>query len=230
VTRRFNPPPGWPRPPEGWLPTPGWRPDPAWPPAPPNWPFYVETQSPPTDFIPPPSDFNLLIDPSGRLGTRPWYRRKRYLVSAGVIVLLILGGILAERAPDTIRLIDGGQPASSSPVPAGTTPAATRSPGPTATPSARSTPAAVAPPAAARPSSARPVVAKPKPKPKKKPKKSAATCDANYSQACVPIAGDVDCAGGSGNGPAYFSGIAKVIGSDIYDLDRDGDGYACEPS
>lgn len=48
-------------------------------------------------------------------------------------------------------------------------------------------------------------------------------CDSNYSGACVPIASDVDCAGGSGNGPAYY-----VVGSDVYDLDRDGDGIACD--
>jgi hypothetical protein len=53
-------------------------------------------------------------------------------------------------------------------------------------------------------------------------------CDSNYSGACVPIASDVDCAGGSGNGPAYVKGPVKVIGSDIYDLDRDNDGYGCE--
>ncbi|BCB74167.1 hypothetical protein GCM10022251_10350 [Phytohabitans flavus] len=60
-------------------------------------------------------------------------------------------------------------------------------------------------------------------------KKSAPTrqCDPNYS-GCVPIASDVDCAGGSGNGPAYVSGPVRVIGSDIYDLDRDGDGTACD--
>jgi hypothetical protein len=58
--------------------------------------------------------------------------------------------------------------------------------------------------------------------------KSARQCDPNYSGACVPIASDVDCAGGSGNGPAYVKGPVKVIGSDIYDLDRDGDGYGCE--
>jgi hypothetical protein len=52
-------------------------------------------------------------------------------------------------------------------------------------------------------------------------------CDPNYSP-CVPIASDVDCAGGSGNGPAYVSGPVRVIGSDIYDLDRDGDGTACD--
>jgi resuscitation-promoting factor RpfB len=52
-------------------------------------------------------------------------------------------------------------------------------------------------------------------------------CDPNYSP-CVPIASDVDCAGGSGNGPAYVEGPVTVIGSDIYDLDRDGDGIGCE--
>ncbi|NQX28846.1 G5 domain-containing protein [Microbacteriaceae bacterium VKM Ac-2854] len=53
-------------------------------------------------------------------------------------------------------------------------------------------------------------------------------CDSNYSGACVPIASDVDCAGGSGNGPAYVSGPVTVVGSDVYDLDRDGDGIACD--
>jgi len=53
-------------------------------------------------------------------------------------------------------------------------------------------------------------------------------CDPNYSGACVPIASDVDCAGGSGNGPAYVEGPVTVIGDDIYDLDRDGDGIACD--
>ena len=53
-------------------------------------------------------------------------------------------------------------------------------------------------------------------------------CDPNYTNQCVPISSDVDCAGGSGNGPDYVSGPVYVIGSDIYDLDRDGDGVACE--
>nr|QLJ99460.1 G5 domain-containing protein [Micromonospora carbonacea] len=52
-------------------------------------------------------------------------------------------------------------------------------------------------------------------------------CDPNYS-GCVPIASDVDCAGGGGNGPAYVTGPVKVIGDDIYDLDRDNDGYGCD--
>ena len=52
-------------------------------------------------------------------------------------------------------------------------------------------------------------------------------CDTNYTP-CVPVASDVDCAGGSGNGPAYVDGPVTVIGDDVYDLDRDGDGIACD--
>ena len=54
-----------------------------------------------------------------------------------------------------------------------------------------------------------------------------AACDPNYDP-CVPVASDVDCASGSGNGPAYVDGPVHVIGSDIYDLDRDGDDVGCE--
>ncbi len=53
-------------------------------------------------------------------------------------------------------------------------------------------------------------------------------CDPNYAGACVPIASDVDCAGGSGDGPAYVEGPVQVVGNDIYDLDRDGDGWGCD--
>jgi hypothetical protein len=54
----------------------------------------------------------------------------------------------------------------------------------------------------------------------------ASDCDPNYS-GCVPIASDVDCEDGSGDGPAY-TGVVTVIGSDIYGLDSDSDGTACE--
>lgn len=53
-------------------------------------------------------------------------------------------------------------------------------------------------------------------------------CNSNYADVCVPNASDVDCAGGSGNGPAYVSGPLRVVGNDVYDLDRDGDGIACD--
>jgi hypothetical protein len=66
----------------------------------------------------------------------------------------------------------------------------------------------------------------PAPKPAPTPQANS-SCSPNYS-GCVPIASDVDCAGGSGNGPAYASGPFNVIGYDIYDLDRDGNGVGCE--
>lgn len=53
-------------------------------------------------------------------------------------------------------------------------------------------------------------------------------CHPSYEGPCVPIASDVDCAGGSGNGPAYVTGPVRVVGPDVYGLDRDGDGVACE--
>jgi hypothetical protein len=61
------------------------------------------------------------------------------------------------------------------------------------------------------------------------PQQQGSNCDSNYKGACVPIASDVDCAGGSGNGPEYVAGPVYVIGKDIYELDREGDGVACEP-
>jgi resuscitation-promoting factor RpfB len=64
-----------------------------------------------------------------------------------------------------------------------------------------------------------------KPKPKPEP---ASNCDSNYTGACVPIASDVDCGGGSGDGPEYVDGPVQVVGSDVYDLDNDGDGVACD--
>jgi endonuclease YncB( thermonuclease family) len=59
---------------------------------------------------------------------------------------------------------------------------------------------------------------------------AAAGCHPSYAGACVPAGfSDVDCAGGSGNGPGYVSGKRfQVVGPDVYRLDSDGDGVACE--
>lgn len=71
-------------------------------------------------------------------------------------------------------------------------------------------------------------VSKTKAKAKSKAKaKTTAKCDTNYS-GCVPVASDVDCKPGSGNGPAYLSTPVKVLKKDIYRLDADHDGIACE--
>lgn len=67
----------------------------------------------------------------------------------------------------------------------------------------------------------------PKPNPSSATTKPPGNCDPNYTP-CVPIASDVDCLGGSGNGPAYVRGPVKVIGRDIYKLDSDHDGWGCE--
>jgi hypothetical protein len=38
---RWKSPPGWPRPPAGWMPHPYWQPDPSWPAAPYGWQFWT---------------------------------------------------------------------------------------------------------------------------------------------------------------------------------------------
>lgn len=59
------------------------------------------------------------------------------------------------------------------------------------------------------------------------PSGGGAGCTPGYSP-CIPPGPDIDCAGGSGNGPRYVTGPVKVTGSDPYDLDANGDGLGCE--
>jgi hypothetical protein len=56
------------------------------------------------------------------------------------------------------------------------------------------------------------------------------SCHPSYVGTCLPVdASDVDCAGGPGNGPVYATAKRfQVVGPDVFDLDRDGDGIACE--
>jgi hypothetical protein len=54
-------------------------------------------------------------------------------------------------------------------------------------------------------------------------------CDPNYSGACLdPNASDYDCAGGGGDGPRFVQGPVRVVGSDHFRLDGNGDGTGCE--
>jgi len=55
------------------------------------------------------------------------------------------------------------------------------------------------------------------------------SCDPNHSGCLDPNAYDDDCAGRSGDGPRY-TGPVRVLGDDHFDLDRDGDGIACDIS
>ncbi|MPZ27889.1 MAG: hypothetical protein GEV12_16130 [Micromonosporaceae bacterium] len=66
------------------------------------------------------------------------------------------------------------------------------------------------------------------PEPPVEEEEAESDCHPGYTGACVPFASDVDCAGGSGDGPAYVRGPVRIVGDDEYDLDRDGDGVACE--
>jgi hypothetical protein len=55
-------------------------------------------------------------------------------------------------------------------------------------------------------------------------------CHPSYVGACVPVGvSDVDCLGGSGDGP-YYVGRVTVVGPDVYRLDHDNDGIGCENS
>ncbi len=60
---------------------------------------------------------------------------------------------------------------------------------------------------------------------------AAGDCHPSYVGVCLPVetAQDVDCPGGTGNGP-LFAPLTnfRVVGDDVYDLDRDNDGIACE--
>ncbi len=43
----FNPPPGWPKPPDGWQPPAGWTPDPSWPKPPDGWQLWIPADANP---------------------------------------------------------------------------------------------------------------------------------------------------------------------------------------
>jgi len=58
---RYNSPPNWPAPAEGWTPPPGWQSDPAWGPAPEGWQFWV----PPGQSMPPPPPGSALEPSNG---------------------------------------------------------------------------------------------------------------------------------------------------------------------
>jgi hypothetical protein len=65
----------------------------------------------------------------------------------------------------------------------------------------------------------------PAPTPEPAPEPS---CHASYEGGCLdPNSYDYDCEGGSGDGPDY-TGTVRVVGDDVFDLDRDGDGIACD--
>jgi hypothetical protein len=54
----FNPPPGWPKPPDGWVPPKGWSPDPTWPDPPDGWQLWLPSDGADESSEPPPLEAN----------------------------------------------------------------------------------------------------------------------------------------------------------------------------
>jgi resuscitation-promoting factor RpfB len=61
-----------------------------------------------------------------------------------------------------------------------------------------------------------------------KPAPQQPTGDCQGYSPCIPPGPDVDCLGGTGDGPRFVSGPVRVTGSDPYGLDGDGNGVGCE--
>jgi hypothetical protein len=107
-------------------------------------------------------------------------------------------------------------------------------PAPMTEPTSKAPPASKPAPAPKpEPTTKAPPASKPAPAPKLEPTTkapAAPACHPSYVGACLdPDASDYDCAGGSGNGPKY-TGRVTVVGSDVFDLDHDGDGIGCDRS
>ena len=108
---RFNPPPGWPPPPEGFVPQPGWQPDPSWPPPPPGWQLWVDdqqTQVPPAAQQgpwagpwqaagPPPPVYAPIGQPPPSGKTSGWAIASFVLGLVGGVLLSVIFGIVALR-------------------------------------------------------------------------------------------------------------------------------------
>jgi hypothetical protein len=147
----------------------------------------------------------------------------------GVRIAAAVAGVLFLSAGAPFDAPTADPPAPAASVAASTAPSTTTA-APTTTAPPTIVPSSVAPATTARP--APKPVPKPVPKPAPKPKPPApapSTCDPNYSGQCLKDGiGDYDCSSGSGNGPNYVYGTVRVVGSDPFGLDRDGDGLGCE--
>jgi hypothetical protein len=161
--------------------------------------------------------------------------RKSAWITGGAVVAVLFIGIAAnqgDKSTPTSSTVPLNTATSSSayqpPVTSSSTVSSTSS---TTTPPVSSTvaidPVAPKVETSSRTKAATTEKAPPKTTSSKAPAGGGGGCDLNYS-GCVPIASDVDCTGGSGNGPAYVKGPIRVVGTDIYGLDNDHDGIACE--
>jgi hypothetical protein len=174
MARRFNPPPGWPIPPEGWRPSPDWNPDPSWPAAPPDWPFWVDEDEEP-----------LLLPIQPMQPMRSAKKRRGALPYVGVALVLILIGVVAGNAlrsnkpdqgasgisdlsqtdqPTTVAAVPQTSDPTLRSTPRKSKPKATATSVPTSSPARTRTPV-TSPPKTTRVKVTAPRTTKPKPKP-----------------------------------------------------------------
>lgn len=150
-------------------------------------------------------------------------------VAASALLLFAPAAIVASQHPVALTAPTATRSPSHEQSTGTARPTPTATPSPSSSPTPTSTPptAVVVPVPIAEPLPEEPAPAPAEPDPAP-PAIDTGGCDPNYSSPCVPIASDVDCAGGSGDGPAYVVGPVYVAGGDPYDLDRDGDGIGCD--
>jgi hypothetical protein len=168
--------------------------------------------------------------PSGWPGLAETYRRwPRWArigapVSVALVAFIALGAVVGEpdQNPDEVAVADESEPTTterpSTTVERVTTTTTTAPPATTTTAPPTTTTTAPPPPPPPPPP--------PDPAPPPPPPPPPNDCHPSYDP-CLPIVSDVDCVGGSGDGPVY-TGTVNVIGPDEYDLDRDGDGVGCD--
>lgn len=211
-----------------------------------QWTTHVRHPLPPGQPSQPPPP-NPALPPYRSTGVPGGWRRPRVLVPAAVGFLALVGIAAAVSPPPDTEVVAGSDssavtepeaPPSSATTADPTTTAATEAPTTVTTlpvttvpvteaPTTTAVPTTTAAPTTTRPpTTKRPTTAAPATTAAVKPLVGA--CDPNYTGACVPIASDVDCAGGEGNGPAFVDGPVQVVGSDPYRLDADNDGIGCE--
>lgn len=209
-----------------------------------QWTTHVRHPLPPGQPSQPPPP-NPALQPRRRASAPGRWRRPQVLVPVAVGFVALVGIAAAVTPPPDDQVVAGAssssttadEPATSSITAAPTTEPPATEPPTTAAPTTEP-PTTEAPTTTAAPITTRPPTTKP-PTTKAPTTKAPATtasvqpfaggCDPNYTGACVPIASDVDCAGGKNNGPAWVEGPVQVVGRDIYGLDgKDNDGIGCE--
>jgi hypothetical protein len=191
------------------------------------------TPEPPQAVVPPPRRAGQSMHPAPGATMSVWPPTKRtgrdrsrirpgwvgVGALAGVVVIAIAASVGTSRAPTSPSTSTQAAPATSGPALPTSAFVLTTS---AAAPSSK---LPIPPP---QPKKQAPVPApRPRPKPPPPPEAPSANCDPNYG-GCVPVASDVDCEGGGGDGPAFLSRPVEVTGSDVYGLDSDDDGVACE--